>query len=594
MNALDFCRQKISFDESSPITGRFDSSKYRMLEKPLLSLSDIRIKRTVTYKASSALGTVFLQCALAYRLDQCPGNCYLIGSSKDDAAVWSKTRGKKWISRIPSLRDSMSNDKHAVTNSLFQWPHQWLEIQGPGENAQQGRQCTYLFTDESHVEEYTEGALAALEERMSKRWNRHALHNSTAADAGKEVDRFFYMGGQNEFNVRCVQCDKLTWPLWEEDAREHYNGERIFTPFNDTILFVCPHCQKTYEDNSRSRYSLHENGDYVTMNPSHLVENESFRWNCFAFWQTPWIEQLNKYREAIEAAKLGNLEPHENFVKKRLCQSYTPKLPDLGEKSGDTNYALGQPWVVPETTRIITVDYQAGKKGEGSHLWANCTEWENGVGNSRRIAFRRLDTWAQLRAMQLELGVESRNVYVDCGYDDRTVFYQCSIYKWYAIQGSSLQQYHTITVDKGTKDERKVTVPMPYSQPERANGNVGARQPDKLKTDLRGSLPQGWCLKIVMGNEQLYPLLYALQSGVTGRYFGIARDMPKEYTDGFPAFIPVVEKNKKTNLETVIWRKVKTVDHPWDTEVMALVGAMRASCYPLAKTSETTPAEITV
>lgn len=582
MNALDWAHAKISFDESSPITGKFDSKKYRFLEKPLLSLSDIRIRRTVTYKASSALGTVFLQIALAYRLDQCAGNCYLIGSSQADANVWSKTRGKKWITRIPSLNDSLSSDKYAVTQSLFMWPHKWLEIQGPGENAQQGRQCAFLFTDESHVDEYAEGALAAFEERTGKKWNAHHLHNTTAATEGKEVDRYYYQGGQNEFHFRCTKCNSLVWPLWEEDAKAQYNGERVFVfkESDDSPIFVCPFCSSVYLDDSRQRYALHENADYVTKNEEHGVENESFRWNCFGAWFMPWSGHLAKYREAIEAAKIGNLEPHENWIKKRLCQSYKPVLPDFGESKGNNNYSLGDVWGVPNTTRMLTVDYQAGKKSEGSHLLALCTEWDM-EGNSRRVDYRRLDTWAQLRAMQIELNVTSQNVYVDCGYDDRTVFWQCSIYKWYAIQGSDLQQFHTVTVDKGKPTQHRITFPMPYSQAERQNGNVGAKQPDKLKSDLRGSLPPGWCLKVVMHNPQLYGYLHALQSNTTGRYFGIAHNMPSNYLEGFPAFIPVIEKNKRTNIESVVWRKVRTFDHPWDTEVMALVAAMRAGCFPL-------------
>lgn len=596
MDALTWAAKNITFDEATSLVGRFDIEKYRMLKRPLMELDNIHTKRMTIYKASSAGGTILLQIAISFWLDQRPGGIQVAMQSDEACDDWMILRGKKWLTRIPSLAEAMSKDKHAITNKRWQWPHAWLLLTGPGESAQQAKQVRFFASDEAHTENFKPGALAAFEERMGKRWQRMGMHVSTAADDGKEIDKFYYSGGQNEFHLACPKCNGLVWPLWEGDAEAQYNGEKVFHFGHDdsSPKFICPFCSAEYHDTSRDRRALHEGSDYVCKNPNRDIENESFRWNCFGAWFMEWSGHLLKFRESIEAAKMGDLKPHEDWIKKRLCQSYKPHLPDFGEGHGSENYSLADVWEAPDQTRIITVDYQAGKKAEGSHLWALLTAWTP-TGDSRRLAFRKFETWAQLRQFQLDCGVESRNVYVDCGYDDRTVFSQCGLYHWYAVQGSPNQQFHTITIDRGKPTQHTITFPMPYSQTERANGNVGAKQPDKLKTNLQGALPPGWCLKLVMGNDQLYGYLHALQSGATGRYFGIARDMPDTYTAGFPAFIPVVQKNKQTNVESVIWRKVKPIDHPWDTEVMALMGAMRASCYPLKETQpEQKPEFVTV
>jgi hypothetical protein len=597
MKTRDFASKYIRFDKTSPVTGPFRLPMYPFLSKPLDASDDIRIKRLVIYKASSCLGTVLGQIINAKRIALDVGDQIMVCQTDDDATKWTKTRGKEWLESIPIVVRLIKNDKYAQTNDLWLFRHKFLKISGPGITAAQSDQVRYVQTDESHLEAFPPGRLAEFEKRMGARWDRQATHITTAANEGKEIDQFYYQGSQEEWHWRCQSCSELILPLWTERAKVKYNGQQVFiwkdlqseTATLESIFAKCPHCGAEYHDTSRERFSLQRDADYVSMNPQAPVEFASFQWAAFAaaHWM-PFHEFLSEHLLAMKSAKeMSDLKPHEDFVKKRECRSYRPELPDYGDAKGANDYAIGDKWEVEDTVTILSADYQAGKKAEGSHLWALVTQWDR-QGNSRRLDFRRLDTWAQLRAMQLEFGVLDSNVFVDCGYDDRTVFYQCSLYRWYATKGSDLQQYHTITVDPKLP---RVTVPMPYSQTERQNGNVGTRQPDRLKSSLRGSLPAGWCLSRTMGNPQLYGILYALQSGSAGRYFGIAKDMPKEYIEGFPAFMPVVEKNKRTNLESIIWKKIKTVDHPWDCEVQALMGAMVAGYYPLKELTETQPEE---
>jgi hypothetical protein len=578
VNAIDFAHRKIVFDESSAITGRFDIRKYRMLERPLADLDDIRIKRMVWYKASSAMGTVALQVAMAWRLDQRPGNIVAVMQSDEDAKDWMATRGRKWLRRIDGLTDTMSAEKYNATLGRWLWPHQWLLVTGPGENAQQSKQCSYLFTDESHVKAFEEGDLASFEERMSKRWNRQALHVSTAADAGKEVDRYYYDGQQNEWHLRCPKCAELVWPLWEDDAKDFYNGEKVFRfdEHSASPEFVCPHCGATAQDNARERYALHEHGDYVPQNPSAPIETQSYRWSCFAAHWIPWAEALSKYREAIEAAKLGNLQPLENFEKKRLCKSYVPKLPDFGDtKTG--GYKLGDAWDCGDSIRFLTVDFQAGKRGESSHFWCLVTQWKPN-GDSRRVAYRKVLTWEDVRATQLEFDVQSRNVFVDSGHENRTVFLNCSRWKWFATRGTDEDQlYHKVKSKSGVE-----LLAMPYGQATLENGNIGSSNARLKGVHLRGVAPEGWACCIAISNPQIYGYLHALHTGQSGRYFGIASDMPREYMDGFPAFIPTTETVRKTGISRIFWRKVKAFEHPWDCESVALMAAIRAGFYPLA------------
>lgn len=584
MKTLDFAEKYVRFDKSSPITGAFRISYYPFLQKPFEAADDIRCKRLVIYKASSCMGTVAGQIINTKRIVCDVGDQKMVCQSDDDAGLWAKTRGKEWIKANADCMRLLSRDKYAITNDLISFRHKFLEISGPGINSAQSVQVRYCQTDESHLEAYPDGRLIEFEKRMGGRWDRQGTHITTAPDVGREVDTFYLSGQQDEWHFRCVGCSELFWPLWHEDAKEIYDT-RIFVESGGELLVKCPHCGATYTDTARNRYDLVKDGDYVPQNPTAEMETRSFRWSVFAAHWIAWREMLIENNSAMEAAKLGNLKPLEDFHKKRLCKAWSPILPEFGDSKGNRDYKLGDAWGVNPTKRFLTSDPQAGKAGEPAHRHALVTEWTTN-GDSRRVHYERIDSAAQLHDLAVRFGVEEgvhgRNwpcVMVDSGHEPRRTFRECSDFNWLAFKGSDLQQFHVIH----DRDGRTLTTPMPYSDPEAQSGVVGEAiaRSNGIK---RGRLPQGWAYCLTGTNPELYGYLYALINGKSGRYFGIASNMPDVYTKNMPAFMPVLEPDKKTaTVKKVVWKKIRE-DHYWDLEVMTLVLAIRHQYFPLGKT----------
>lgn len=626
MTPIEFATRKIVFDEASAICGKFDIRKYRHLERPLLDLENIHIKRLTCIAASSSLKTVFLQIAMAYKLDQRPGSMQVAMESDDAATDWMKVRGKKFLNRIPTLRDALSNDKFAQTNSLWMWPHQFLLLTGPGESAQQAKQVTYLFTDESHVTEFREGSLTSFEERMSKRWNRQAIHVTTGADAGKEVDRFYYMGGQNEWHFRCPNCSQLFAPLWEDDSKAKY-GQKVFIFGNhsDSVYVACPHCSCVVTDTARGRYSLHEYGDYVSMKfasggvesrhaasendmtscraltdtggktglnnlihstvelnqsgssappAGNVSENQSYRWTFAACHWLPWSEALAKYREAIIAARLGNLKPHEDFQKKRLAKSYLPEIPDIHPASPSSDYSSGDAWIVSEPLRrFVSADVQDAP----FHLWAQADEFRDN-GDSRRLAYARLSTWEQLRQFQLDHRAQDCDTFVDAGFRDREVYGQCAKYKWYALLARDEDSFAHTIYDPVTKKPSLVMRPYSVAQ---LQDSMSGKSGERIKTNKR--IPPGFCLSRLWSKPKIGGLLMALKSGESGRYYGIARDMSPDYLPQLHSYVFSTRATKVNPLaQTLYLRQVKKDDHAFSTSAMCLVGAVIAGFFPMS------------
>ena len=604
MKTLDFCRKHIVFNRAgSPITGPFRDEQYPFLRKPFAAADDIECKRLVFLKASSSMGTVALQCILAKRIVKDVGDILFVAQSDDDAAKFSKTRGKQFMADIADAERLLSRDKYAVTNNLWLYRGKFVAIEGPGENNQNSQQTPTVLTDESHTEAYQPGTLAAFEKRAGGKWNRKLIHATTAADVGKEVTDFYYEGQQDEWHFRCPKCAKLFDPIWsDEDAlKAKYNGQKVFV-WNDadeSPICVCPHCGSVSKDTARDRFSVNRDGDYVSANPSAHIRTRSFRWPVFAMHPISWDGLLAEYRASVAAAKIGNLKPHEDWIKKRECRPYEAKLPDFGDAKGNRDYRLGDPWQPGgETLRVLSCDPQAGKAGEPAHRHALVTEWDR-QGNSRRICYRRIDTAAQLHEMAAEFGVregkpgKNSHVIIDSGHEPRRTFRECGQFGWYAFKGSDLQQFHVTKQGIGA-DAINVTHPMPYSIPEPQSGIVGEALPKNARKISAGRLPEGWAYCLTSHNPELYGYLYALITGASGRYFGIASDMPECYAKNMPGFMPLIEPDKKTAMvKKIVWKKIRE-DHYWDLEVMALVIAIRAGFFPLGKQSEidTPPAPV--
>jgi phage terminase large subunit GpA-like protein len=383
MTTLDFARKHIRFDKSSPITGPFRDEFYPFLRKPMQSADDIQCKRLVIYKASSCLGTVLGQIINAKRIVCDVGDQKMVCQTDDDAATWSKTRGKDWLMSIPDATRLIKTDKYAITNDLWLFRHKFLEISGPSIAAAQSIQVRYLQTDESHLENYPQGRLLEFEKRMGSRWDRQATHITTAPDSGREIDVYFQSGNQGEWCWRCPNCFELVMPLWEDDSRAQYNGHKVLDRSSlGLMVFSCPYCDHISPDTARARYDLVKNGDYLDLNPTASTETKSYRWSAWggAHWMA-WSEHQTEYEKALDAAKLGDLKWLEDFTKKRKCKAWKAYIPDFGQEKGSKDYQTGDIWAVSEKCRILTGDLQAGKANEGMHLWNLVTEWDSARGN---------------------------------------------------------------------------------------------------------------------------------------------------------------------------------------------------------------------
>ena len=554
-SALDYATKHVYLWQSSPVSGQFDILKYPFIRRPLLALDDIDVKETVIYGPAQSFKSVFLQIATAYRLAISQCSVLAVAQSDDDADEFSKVKLGPFLDRLPHL-DRMQVAKPTI--NLRRWANHELIISGPGANAQNSKSARFVHTDEAHL--YKHGMLAALMDRCGQRWNRHALHVTTAADKGTEVDIKYHQGDQREWNVRCIHCNALFEPLWEDASREKYNGHRVFqwidngseTETLNSIQFVCPHCDKPIENTPRNRVLMDDGADYVAMNPAADKSARSFRWNAFASRFKPLRDLLSIYLKAIESAKLGDFKPYENWVKKQEVRTWTGEIPQVGVANVGRDHKLSEIEVKEEDLRVISCDVQ--DKG-GFHIWALVDLWHPN-GDSKRLAYEKLASFDDLRALQEKYNVKDLRdtkthscVAIDHGHREPEVFAACARWDWLALKSTSEEEFSHYIRRNGQPD---LQVMKPWSPVRSGNPLLGKSNAQRAKL----------CATRLWSKPRIYSIFYTLKNGDTKRAYSIATDFSPVFVDQVHSYVPSEGVDKKTGVFTKqLWRKVKADDH---------------------------------
>ena len=568
-DAIAYARKHVYFWQASPISGPFDDAKYPFIRKPLLSLDNIDAKETVVYGPAQSLKSVFLEIATAYRAGVSQNTILCVAQSDDDADEFAKVKLNPFLERIPHLNDTQVT-KHTIC--LWRWANHELIISGPGTNAQNSKSARFIHTDESHL--YKLGTLAALTDRSGQRWNRHGLHVTTAADEGTEVDVKWHQGNQQEWHVRCLHCNALFQPLWEEESRRVYNGHRVFqwlengseTETLDSIKMVCPHCDKPIENTPRNRVMMDDGADYIAGNPAADKSTLSFRWNAFASRYKPLRDLLSIYLKAIESAKLGDFKPYENWVKKQEVRTWTGEIPQVGNATLGRDHSLSQIEVVESDLVIGSADVQdAG----GFHLWALADVWHPN-GDSKRIAYDKLASFDDLKAWQSRHGIKDFDVkkdrhpylVIDHGHREPEVFAACARWNWLALKSTDEDGFAHNIAKPG---KPPLMIEKPWSVVRSGNPLLGKANVQHAKL----------CATRLWSKPRVYSIFYRLKQAETPRKYSIATDINPLFVDQLHSYIPAASVDKRTgSTAKEYWRQIKKDDHAFVCGVQSLMLAM--------------------
>lgn len=325
----------------------------------------------------------------------------------------------------------LSANRHELKNSEVTFADGIpLYITGPGINNLQTRGIRYMSISEAWLKEVGQ-MLENAEARLGdfKRIQTSKLLLDSQGGTEKDgLDQRFNAGNAAQWNVECASCghfapaiwsgrreDGSRWGMrWDEvrDSRGLWDvGKAI-----QTLRWECKACGHPHLDTTRTKSNWNRTGRYVDTNPSAPPSLRSHHWTALII--DPWPELLATYLNAVNAYKMGVIEPLIQFFQKYMAEPKSESSVHEALSNVPTaKYEIQKTWE-DEVIRFMTVDVQE------SEFWFVVRAWGK-FGESRRLDFGRCFNWTELESKQSEWKVQDTHTFIDSSYRTREVYRAC-------------------------------------------------------------------------------------------------------------------------------------------------------------------------
>lgn len=500
-----------------------------------------------------------MQIAALWAIEFEPAPMMFNCQTDDDAKDFAKERIRPSLESCPSIAGRLpQNPSHNSTCSIS-LPEMFLLIQGANLSNLQSKSIRWQFNDEVFL--WEQGLLDHARKRTTQFWNRRIFNASTAGNEGEDLDRAFQSGDCRVWHLLCPSCAKHFEPTFETlDFKAAREGEQWnFAKARECAAMVCPHCESSIANTEANHKSMNAGGKYIATNPRAVPGCASFRFNalCLSPSVLSWGDLAVEFIQAKELLDNGYDGAMREFKTKRLALSWNPTSQFYQRTTAEnSDYQFegvekspGKFWE-KEVRRFMTIDRQK------DHRWAIVRAF-TGTGESRLVWEGRLNDDNEVRAKQLDLGIEDDRTILDCGFEEQQVFELCCQYGWRAMRGDDARGF--------THFEEGERILRPYSAPMNCEPYIGRRdQPRKYQHAVMCR----W------SNPTIKDFLNRLKQG-KGLYWGIPRDVSANYLAQIDGEQKREVVNKRTGRKERRWVEVgRAGNHLWDCECMALVCAI--------------------
>jgi hypothetical protein len=397
-------------------------------------------------------------------------------------------------------------------------------------------------------------------------WNsKHVF----ASQGGTPTDDFHQLLEQPSTNIHdwsfnCPKCNTLQPYDWSfvrfpEDAKD--GDEWDVAKVKAGTTYECRSCNHRHTDSRETRYELNLGGKFAPREPGKSIERVGLHLNALAMMS--WGELGRMMLEAKRASVIyGDEEPRRIFKQKRLALAYSEESGTMLAPVNASDYALADDWaeeaVITPKAQIATrenapagsipfrtMGIDAQRKG-GLHFWATVRRWSRN-GQSRLMAFEKVETWTGLDDLARKHGVHKALIAVDSGDQTQAVYAECCRRGWKTTKGSHLDDF-AVTSSNGQTTRRFYSDPQAMIVPGQAN---------------RVSF-------IVFSVPAAKDLLHGLR---VRKLHTFPRDAVEEYAKQLNSEVRV--KDKRTGRPMWILPQGVLDNHALDCEVIALLLAVR-------------------
>lgn len=513
---------------SSAEPGPWRTDRTPYLREPMRALTDPQIIK-VCMAASSQVGKTEIELnAIAYIIDQDPGNILYIHPTVEDARKFSRTRISPMFEACERLQKKVhdvkaKSSKAADTILQKSYPGGTLTITGSNSaSALSSFPSRYIIGDERDRWALSAGAEGdpwkLAEARQRTYYNKKQIEVSTPTVKGRsKIEASFLEGTQERWCSQCPECGNFSEIILDDlkfdPVCKKINNKELWDLKSDVIYWECPVCNcLTSEETMRAAPAK-----WVAANPEayHKKKIRSFWLTAF---YSPWVT----WKEIVLSV-LDNQDDPE-----KLKVVYNTQLGKLWEDRGGLinedemlnrreDYGRredGSVVEVPDGVLVLTcgvdvqpnrLEYEVVGYGRNKETWGIKRGFIMGDPNDREV-------WEQLDITVIDRVFYFRNkrglkisiTFVDSGGSNtQSVYEQCRARTFkgvYAIKG-------------------KGGLGVPYIRPAT---KVAIRDNSKIKTWL-------YTLGVDDGKQALYDAIAVQTPGPSFCHFPLDLDAGYDY-----------------------------------------------------------------
>ena len=513
---------------------------------------------TMIGPAAGGKSTV-MEVYLSYIIANDPGYTLWVSQTDETAGTFAETRIMPFVEACPAVARLFPADRHKKRNTSIIFPHMAFEVVPANKTQAQSKHIRYLLMDETWL--YDPGIMGEFEKRTTKfSHNRFIIRAATGSLAGDETDEAFQNGTRREWQFRCPECGGLHIPRWNMDradtpggvrwdgAAKGPDGQWDKRKVEASVIYQCPLCSAQFKPTDENGYKLNRGGEYAAAAGDSTESRESFHWNAIASDFKMLTNFVLEYLSAKRALKNGDSSLLQEFFQKRLALAWEDKQDEAEYIMAPGGYNKGDPWP-DEAVRLMAVDVQLRS------FWVVIRSWGNGP-QSRLIWEGQLETWANVHALQIEMGVQDRFVWVDAAHFTDLVYQECCHYGWVAIRGEEGKGGFLVESRLGNK----VRLPAVKS--------VGPCRPSRI---LEGSKLSA-CTLMRIAEGMTSDALDQYRRG-NCPWWTVAADVSKDYKEQMAARVrrSVVDKSGRKIQK---WVTIGSCgEHLWDCERIQIAAA---------------------
>lgn len=560
----------------------FDLDLFRWLIEPMELMPDYRVPMQAHIMAAQLGKGRSAEAAIPFFVCTDPADITFFGMTNEKANEYSEERLMPMLLNCEPVQKFRPANRHKERTSAIHMAHMIVEVLGANKTNTQSRTRQIIFCDECHM--WEPGMLASAISRTSAPnliGRRKVIITSTAGDEDSDLERFWETSDQRCWVVACPSCN-AAHPLalsrdhcrrvpahlpvfslkWDDDEKTHPSGIWDIEEVKKTVRMLCPSCAHEFRETPEIMRGLRDSGHYVAMNPLASKEKVGFWVPRMAAGE--WAALVEKFLKCIAEMRMGDDSNLREFMIKDLAEKWTVGGSEVAQVSVSQDYSLADPPEAFEWDKMHAKFMCVDRQALSPQFWFLVQAWSQN-GESRWVECGHAETKEEIELIAERhglIGNKSMQVCLDAGFEADDCWAWAAARQWYCMRGDDVISY------RHTRPGKK-SVMKYFSQ--RIIRRVGVGGKERLNISA---------IEFMWSNLSIKNLLNRLKAG-KGLYYGIAKDIPKQFIDHLDSEYRKSEQKGAKKVPRWV-QKGKRPNHLWDCACMNVVCAFMANLIPIA------------